>query len=257
MRPARAVVARIATSRGRPQQLLRDVAVLADLSGVGVVRLDDDSRVDFANLTAHPASIGRSGTMLGQTAIEAFIDRRIEEIARAGPESGFASGETLSFDRTARRSPCGRGVRRRAAYGSIIEDVSELRRLQRIRAEFIENLSHELRTPLSTVSLLTETLAREADQTTSRRAPRCAIGSQRSRWRPATSSRWSTSCSTSRASSRGPDPARRRRRSGSCRAASAERLRLFAERQGVELRVEVPRAFRRFEATRIGWARSS
>ena len=45
----------------------------------------------------------------------------------------------------------------------ILEDVSELRRLQHIRAAFIDNLSHELRTPLSTVSLLAETLAREAE----------------------------------------------------------------------------------------------
>jgi two-component system phosphate regulon sensor histidine kinase PhoR len=45
----------------------------------------------------------------------------------------------------------------------ILEDVSELRRLQQIRAEFIDNLSHELRTPLTTVSLLAETLTREAE----------------------------------------------------------------------------------------------
>ena len=45
----------------------------------------------------------------------------------------------------------------------VLEDVSELRRLQRIRAEFIDNLSHELRTPLTTVSLLAETLEREAE----------------------------------------------------------------------------------------------
>ena len=45
----------------------------------------------------------------------------------------------------------------------MLEDVSELRRLQQIRAEFIDNLSHELRTPLTTVSLLAETLTREAD----------------------------------------------------------------------------------------------
>ena len=41
--------------------------------------------------------------------------------------------------------------------------MSELRRLQQIRAEFIDNLSHELRTPLTTVSLLAETLTREAE----------------------------------------------------------------------------------------------
>ena len=45
----------------------------------------------------------------------------------------------------------------------ILEDVTELRRLQRIRREFIDNLSHELRTPLTTVSLLAETLQREAE----------------------------------------------------------------------------------------------
>ena len=47
----------------------------------------------------------------------------------------------------------------------MLEDVSELRRLQRIRAEFIDNLSHELRTPLTNVRLLTETLARDLDRT--------------------------------------------------------------------------------------------
>ena len=39
--------------------------------------------------------------------------------------------------------------------------MTELRRLQRIRSEFIDNLSHELRTPLTTIRLLTETLAQD------------------------------------------------------------------------------------------------
>ena len=56
----------------------------------------------------------------------------------------------------ARRSPI-------EGFWLIIEDVSELRRLQRIRAEFIDNLSHELRTPLTNVRLLTETLARDLE----------------------------------------------------------------------------------------------
>src|SRR4029078_11004873 len=56
----------------------------------------------------------------------------------------------------ARRSPV-------SGVWVVLEDVSELRRLQQIRAEFVDNLSHELRTPLSTFSLLAETLAREAE----------------------------------------------------------------------------------------------
>ena len=46
----------------------------------------------------------------------------------------------------------------------VLEDVTELRRLQRIRAEFVDNLSHELRTPITTVRLLAETLTREMDE---------------------------------------------------------------------------------------------
>jgi two-component system phosphate regulon sensor histidine kinase PhoR len=43
----------------------------------------------------------------------------------------------------------------------LVEDLTELRRLQRIRTEFIDNLSHELRTPLTSIRLLTERLADE------------------------------------------------------------------------------------------------
>ena len=55
---------------------------------------------------------------------------------------------------------------RRSTSGGILvalEDVTELRRLQRIRAEFIDNLSHELRTPLTTIRLLTERVLDELD----------------------------------------------------------------------------------------------
>lgn len=43
-------------------------------------------------------------------------------------------------------------------FSVVIEDLSELRRLERIRRDFIANISHELRTPLASVSLLAETL---------------------------------------------------------------------------------------------------
>lgn len=39
-----------------------------------------------------------------------------------------------------------------------IEDLTELRRLERVRRDFIANISHELRTPLASIRLLAETL---------------------------------------------------------------------------------------------------
>jgi two-component system phosphate regulon sensor histidine kinase PhoR len=136
---------------------------LADLAGVGFVRLTNELRVDSANVTAH-AALGREpGSMTGRTAIEALGDHRMETIAQRARDEGTASGEVVihgdegaAFLVRARRAP-------QAGVWLVIEDVAELRRLRRIRAEFIDNLSHELRTPITTVGLLTETLARDAD----------------------------------------------------------------------------------------------
>jgi two-component system phosphate regulon sensor histidine kinase PhoR len=102
--------------------------------------------------------------MLGRTAIEALLDPRLEAVVRTARESGAATSEVqLRGDGTTliargRRSPV-EGV------WLVLEDMTEIRRLQRIRSEFIDNLSHELRTPLTNVSLLAETLARDADGT--------------------------------------------------------------------------------------------
>jgi len=144
-------------------QRLGDLAYLADLIGVGIVRLTDDLRVEVANTAAHVFLQRPAGSMLGRTAIEAIGDHRIEAIAREAAERGAAAGEVSLRDPDgpalvirARRSPI-------LGIWLVLEDVAELRRLQRIRAEFIDNLSHELRTPITTIGLLAETLARDAE----------------------------------------------------------------------------------------------
>jgi len=48
-------------------------------------------------------------------------------------------------------------------FAIVIEDLTELRRLERVRQDFIANISHELRTPLSSVRLLVETLEEAID----------------------------------------------------------------------------------------------
>jgi two-component system phosphate regulon sensor histidine kinase PhoR len=138
-----------------------ELSQVVNLVGSGIVRLDDRMVVVLANGAAH-SFLGRTpGGLIGLSAMEAFGDHRIESIALKAREVGWAGGEvTRTGGQTlvvrARRSPID-------GFWLIIEDVSELRRLQRIRAEFIDNLSHELRTPLTNVRLLTETLARDLE----------------------------------------------------------------------------------------------
>ena len=140
-----------------------DRNVLLDGLDVGIVDLDPSLQVTYANPAVH-AFVGRvPGTLLGLDVLEAFLDPEVEAIARSAVDQGSAVGE-VRFRGTdgptlivhARRSSSG-------GAWLVLADVSELRRLQQIRAEFIDNLSHELRTPLTSVSLLAETLSREAD----------------------------------------------------------------------------------------------
>jgi two-component system phosphate regulon sensor histidine kinase PhoR len=129
----------------------------------GVLRVDQGLRIRDANSPAHELLGRAAGGLTGRSLMEAFMDPGVEALARTAIDVGSASGEIRSG------GPDGPAliVRARGIPGDgawlVLDDVSELRRLQRIRAEFIDNLSHELRTPLTTVSLLAETLQREAE----------------------------------------------------------------------------------------------
>jgi two-component system phosphate regulon sensor histidine kinase PhoR len=138
-----------------------DLSVLIELLSVGVIRLDQRRHIVLANAAAHTFLERAPGTLIGMTAIAAFLDLRLETVVDEAERSGSGSDEVhltgTAFTVVARaRRALDRGV------WVVLEDVSELRRLQQIRAEFIDNLSHELRTPLTTVSLLAETLSRDA-----------------------------------------------------------------------------------------------
>ena len=167
-------LARAVSAEERAAAAVRDVGVLVDLVGIGVVRVAGDLTVATANETA-ARLLGRSAAGLpGRSVMEASTDHRLEEIVRTALRTGAAAGElTIRTSDAptllvrARRTPGGDAW-------LVLEDVSELRQLQRIRTEFIDNLSHELRTPLTTVSLLAETLALEADQLPPRTAERIA-----------------------------------------------------------------------------------
>jgi two-component system, OmpR family, phosphate regulon sensor histidine kinase PhoR len=140
-----------------------DQDLFVESLGQGVLEVADRLRIVRANTAAH-SLLGRApGTLVGRSLIEAFLDTQAEAVAHSALEAGSATGEIAVAGADGPRLVI--RARRTASAGLwlILEDVSELRRLQQIRAEFIDNLSHELRTPLTTVSLLAETLTRDAD----------------------------------------------------------------------------------------------
>ena len=135
-----------------------DAAELDHALPLGIVRFDVQRRVASANARAHALLGVAQGRLVGRSVMETFLDARVEPVIAAGngtAELRVGEGEPATVVLRVVRTASGGTV-------AILEDVTELRRLRQMRTEFIDNLSHELRTPLSTVSLLAETLAREA-----------------------------------------------------------------------------------------------
>ncbi len=143
-------------------EVSQDLDALVESLAQGVLTVADGVRITGANAAAYRLLARAPGSLPGRTLLEAFLDTQIEAIAISARDTGSSSGEVAVAGADGPRLVI-RG--RRKPSGQIwlvLEDVSELRRLQQIRTEFIDNLSHELRTPLTTVSLLAETLTREA-----------------------------------------------------------------------------------------------
>ena len=218
-----------------------DGLALAGALAVGLVHFDDRLTVTYANPAA-ATLVGRPAAALaGRSVMEVFLDHAVESLLEAARGGDGASAEIQTRDREsrslvlrARRSPT-RGV------WLVLDDVSELRRLQQIRAEFIDNLSHELRTPLTTVSLLAETLARDAVAIGDAIPPRMRerIGKIEEETGHLVQM-VNELLDLSRIESGPPlvllddvDPVR-------LATVAADRLRLFAERQGVHLAVDAP-----------------
>jgi two-component system phosphate regulon sensor histidine kinase PhoR len=146
-----------------PSRLGPDGRLVLDLVGVAVLHVDDDHVVDEANLAARMLLGTARGDLVGRTVMEVFLDRHVDDlIADATPtttatiETTFRSADVRDVVVRARRATDG-------GTWLAVEDVSEIRRLQLIRAEFIGNLSHELRTPVTNVGLLAETLTRDVE----------------------------------------------------------------------------------------------
>jgi two-component system, OmpR family, phosphate regulon sensor histidine kinase PhoR len=221
----------------------------------GVLEVDPGLRIASANGAAHGLLAREPRTLVGRTLIEAFLDTNVEATARTAIETGSATGEFALAGADgprilirARRAPSG-------TLWLVLEDVSELRRLQQIRAEFIDNLSHELRTPLTTVSLLAETLTREADSVGDALPPRMRDRIDKIEVETGHLVQMVNELlDLSRIESGGALGVVDVLDVGQIATESTERLRLFADRQGVTLRVAVaePLPAVRGDAARLG-----
>ncbi|HLL79786.1 MAG TPA: ATP-binding protein [Ktedonobacteraceae bacterium] len=126
--------------------------------------IDEALVIHFANEQA--AALFEVRASIEGTSFEQHIaDPSILELVRRGIETNRSLREERLKSDTGQAwrisiTPLAhaKNVQRVRFYAVVIEDFTELRRLERARRDFVANISHELRTPLASVRLLVETL---------------------------------------------------------------------------------------------------
>jgi two-component system phosphate regulon sensor histidine kinase PhoR len=131
----------------------------------GVIALDPEQGVLFANRRAAQLLEFKFGDIVGRKLWEVVRHRMILDLVQRCLTHDDPQKEELSNFGRANRSMLVHAVRlaRGHARGAIIvvHDTSDLRRLERLRQEFVANVSHELKTPLTVIKACVETLLDE------------------------------------------------------------------------------------------------
>jgi two-component system, OmpR family, sensor histidine kinase SenX3 len=127
----------------------------------GVMVCDETREVVFQNARAEALMGGRHGDALAAQAV-------VDLLANAWTQG--AAERTLDLYGPPRRTLNVRSQviddgRRTLGVIAVIDDISERRRLEEIRRDFVANVSHELKTPMGALGLLAETLVAEGDPT--------------------------------------------------------------------------------------------
>ena len=125
-----------------------------------VVAVDREGRVVFANTAARRLFQRGDAELVGNPFVWMLPDQQIVEALRASREEGRR--ETRTVERPGKQyyqastTPIVDGGDWAAL--AAFHDITEVRRVEQVRRDFVANVSHELRTPLAALKAVIETL---------------------------------------------------------------------------------------------------
>lgn len=136
-----------------------------EVADLGVVVVDGGGRLVLRNGAAGRFSGARHADALAEGAIGELVQRALggqvgeRELQLFGPPRRVLQVRAVPL------------VREEELLGAVafVRDVSEARRIESVRRDFVANVSHELKTPIGALALLAETLAVGGDPEVTRR----------------------------------------------------------------------------------------
>jgi two-component system sensor histidine kinase SenX3 len=121
----------------------------------GVMLFDGDGRATYANEPGALLLAGRHGEALVMAAVRELLGVVSRDDGPSASRRLELTGPPRqSFDIVVRVLSGGERI-------AIVEDISERRRLEDVRRDFVANISHELKTPIGAMALLAETMTME------------------------------------------------------------------------------------------------
>ncbi|MEU6817538.1 ATP-binding protein [Streptomyces sp. NPDC046860] len=134
--------------------------VLSVLRSSAVV-LDEADAVVKASSAAYALGLVRGGKLAVEPMLQMARDTRrdgeIRQVELDLPRRGTGRGEALAV--SARVAPLGSRL-----VLLLVEDLTEARRIEAVRRDFVANVSHELKTPVGALSLLSEAVMDASDE---------------------------------------------------------------------------------------------
>ncbi len=142
----------------------RRIRAIMESMAEGLLVIDARGHISLVNPAAEVLLGLKKETALGQTPLEAVRSHELDDLFKTAVQrEGAVTAEiTLAYPR--RRVLGGTAVAIRDVGGTFqgtvaaLRDITQLKRLEEARMEFVVNVSHELRTPLTAIRGYAETL---------------------------------------------------------------------------------------------------